>query len=186
MNIYIDFSSAISIPGIELAGIIIENSKFCFFGFGKKLIVGSFTADSSINSFTSVNIKYTESFPGSTLNIDSNSIYSISANDNGAIFTNDDKTITFTYTDEIETKRFKIFNSDLRICKCEIYFQCSENSKLIQFSLTNLNTLYFLEIWPETAVIKVISKNIQSSTIISNLTVLPISLSGEKCFRYEL
>lgn len=163
-----------------MAGLIIENTKIDFLDVCKKLIVGSFTADSSINSFTSVNIKYTKSSPGATLNIHSNSIFSISATDNN------DKTITFTYADEIETKRFNIFNSDLSRCKCDMYFQCSENSKLIQFSLTNLNILYFFEIWPETAVIKVINKNIQSSTIVSNSTVLPISLSGEKCFRCEL
>lgn len=154
-----------------MAGLIIENTKINFLDVCKKLIV---------------HLQQTESSPGATLNFHSNSIFSISATDNGTIFTNNDKTITFTYANEIETKRFNIFNSDLSRCKCEMYFQCSENSKLIQFSLTNLNILYFFEIWPETAVIKVINKNIQSSTIVSNSTVLQISLSGEKCFRCEL
>lgn len=58
-----------------MAGLIIENTKIDFLDVCKKLIVGSFTTDSSINSFTSVNIKYTESSPGATLNIHSNSIF---------------------------------------------------------------------------------------------------------------
>lgn len=178
-NIYVDLSSSLPLSQIEFDGLTLDRTTIDLFQVSNKLIVGSLTADNSIQVFSDISIKTSySSATGVTLNIDSGSSIYISSSDNGAEVTLKRKKITFTYDSSLSSKRFDVTNTDLNNCKCEIEYQCSDVSKLIQFSITDMTNLYFLNSWPKSAIVNVINDDIPSLAISANSSVLPISLSG--------
>lgn len=180
-KIYVDFSSLIKLSNLEVDGFTIEDSIIDLFNIEGSLIAGSVTADSSISKFSTISIKTSySSSTGATLNIDSKSSITVSAFDFGAEVALTKKTISFTYDQSLSSKRLDIVNTDLSDTSCNIEYHCSDVSKLIQLSFTDIRTLYYLNSWPSSAITNVIIDDMVSISICANSTVLPISFTCDK------
>lgn len=171
-NVDVLFCSSLKSPELKVGSLEIEQAKINLYLIDSKLISEKVITDKSIQVFNSIDIvnNNTISNPELQLIANSNSKLSIQVIDNGAILTNDEVTIAISFSENHPTKLFNLFDATF----CEIECKCSEISKIIQFSFSNMNNLHFSGNWPKAAVFDVTS--FDPIKLVSNSTVLPVSL----------
>lgn len=174
-DIDVSFYSPLATPQLQLKNLEIENTNINLFSISPKLVVESLISDNSIQVFSSVDI-YNGSSSSSEIILDTGSTPSLSIKtiDNGAILAYNQKTTTFSFAENLDKKRFEIKEATF----CEIECACSENSKLIQISINNINNLHFLGTWPNSALIDI--TNTGATNLCANSTVLPVSLKNSE------